>query len=78
MKDVIINYAKENQYDYLFLIDSDLMLHPNTLKQLVNQDKEIISEIFWTKWPIPLPQVWLYDEFIQYEIYPRTDSHEEK
>ncbi|WP_026487473.1 glycosyltransferase [Caldanaerobius polysaccharolyticus] len=70
-KNAIIAYAKENHYDYLFLVDSDLYLHPMTLKQLILSKKDIISEIFWTKWTpdsIELPQVWLEDN---YRLYAR-------
>lgn len=65
-KNKIIEYAKENRYDYLFLVDSDIMLHPKTLLNLINSGKDIISEIFWTKWQkntIELPQVWMCDEY---------------
>jgi glycosyltransferase involved in cell wall biosynthesis len=69
MKDQIITYAKENDFDYLLLIDSDLILHPYTLKQLIKAKKEIISNIFWTKWQpdaAELPQVWLQDKYTLY------------
>ncbi|MBS0629312.1 MAG: glycosyltransferase family 2 protein [Verrucomicrobia bacterium] len=65
-KDRIIHYATQKNYDYLFLIDSDIVLHPTTVQHLVQLDKEIVSEIFWTRWnpqSIPLPQVWLYDQY---------------
>lgn len=65
-KNKIIDYAKKNSYDYLFLIDSDILLHPKTLSNLINSKKDIISEIFWTKWQantIELPQVWMCDEY---------------
>ncbi|MGE1115665.1 glycosyltransferase family 2 protein [Priestia megaterium] len=68
-KDSIIQYAKEKNYDYLFLVDSDLLLFPETISHLVQQKKEIISEVFWTKWQpesMEQPQVWLYDEYTQY------------
>lgn len=71
-KNRIIRHCKDNKYDYLFLVDSDLVLHPKTLKQLLNTGKDIISEIFWTKWQnnsIELPQVWLYD---QYSLIPKS------
>jgi len=67
-KDLMIEYAKQNQYDYLFLIDSDLLLHPQTINKLIDSNKDIISEIFWTKWQpnaIEQPQVWLKDEYTQ-------------
>lgn len=68
-KNSIIKYAKDNCYDYLLLVDSDLYLHPMTLKQLVASKKDIISEIFWTKWTpdsMELPQVWLEDNYTLY------------
>ncbi|ASK61093.1 glycosyl transferase [Virgibacillus phasianinus] len=68
-KNRIIKKAVEEQYDYLFLIDSDLVLHPMTMEYLVKADKDIVSEVFWTKWqPVsePQPQVWLVDEYGQW------------
>lgn len=69
-KNFIISYSIEKNYDYLFLIDSDVILHPYTLMHLLNQGKDIISEIFWTRWTpesMQLPQVWLYDRYVLYE-----------
>ena len=73
-KNKIIDYCKSKGYKYLFLVDSDLVLHPKTLEQLVAANKDIISEIFWTKWQketMELPQVWLYDE---YSLIPKKRS----
>ncbi|MEL4024102.1 CDP-glycerol glycerophosphotransferase family protein [Lysinibacillus endophyticus] len=69
-KDFIIQIANENECDYLFLIDSDLVLHPNTLQQLILSNKDIISNVFWTKWQPDgrlLPQVWMFDQYEQYK-----------
>lgn len=63
-KDIILKYALKNNYDYVFLVDSDIVLHPATLQHLLSLKKDIVSEIFWTKWNInstELPQVWLSD-----------------
>lgn len=68
-KNVIIQVANDNNCDFLFLIDSDLVLHPYTLQQLIASEKDIISNIFWTKWKpnLPeLPQVWMFDSYEQY------------
>ncbi|MFA6809139.1 MAG: glycosyltransferase family 2 protein, partial [Eubacteriales bacterium] len=65
-KNTMLSYCKENNYDYIFFIDSDLVLHPNTLEHLISTNKDIISEIFWTKWhpdAPELPQIWLYDQY---------------
>jgi len=71
-KDRILEHARKANVDYLFLIDSDVLIHPSTLNQLIQAQKPIISEIFWTEWTPgsqPLPQVWLTDH---YQMY-RTD-----
>jgi len=75
-KNAIISHARDNNYDYLFLIDSDILLYPETIHHLIKQDKDIISEIFWTKWrpkSIELPQVWMYDQYKMYEPPPDTN-----
>lgn len=69
-KDLMIQAAREQNYDYLFLIDSDLLLHPRTIDQLILADRAIISNIFWTKWmpeQISLPQVWVSDHYTLFE-----------
>lgn len=68
-KNMFIQIANEFEFDHLFLIDSDLVLHPNTLIQLLDANKDIVSNIFWTKWQpdFPsLPQVWMFDHYEQY------------
>lgn len=65
-KDSFIQMAREKNYDYLFLVDSDLALHPLTLTHLIKLKKDIVSEVFWTRWEkdlIPLPQVWLGGQY---------------
>lgn len=69
-KDRIIAHALKTGADYLFLVDSDLYLYPQTIKHLIGLKKDIVSEVFWTKWAPqlePLPQVWVGD---QYRLYP--------
>ncbi|WNS41950.1 glycosyltransferase [Paenibacillus sp. MMS20-IR301] len=72
-KNLMIRRADAFGYDYLFLIDSDLILHPDTLLHLLATDKDIISEVFWTQWQpgaIMQPQVWVHDEYNQWEVLP--------
>lgn len=80
-KNKILNYAKENFFDNVFLVDSDLVLHPQTLQQLLSAKKDIISEIFWTKWtpqsPL-LPQVWLSDEYNMFPAAYKKMADEKK
>lgn len=81
-KDRFLQLARENGFDYIFLVDSDLILHPLTLLHLINCGCDIISEVYWTRWspnlPV-LPQVWMSG---QYELTPvqrgRAISAEEK
>lgn len=70
-KNLMINRAQTLNYDYLFLIDSDLLLHPDTLRHLIGTNKDIISEVFWTQWQpgtMFQPQVWMHDEYNQWEL----------
>lgn len=65
-KDHLIKYAIEQKFDYIFLVDSDLVLHPEVLNALYNADKPIVSEVFWTSWrhgEIKAPQVWRSGEY---------------
>ncbi|MGE5626904.1 MAG: hypothetical protein ACM3X7_02175 [Solirubrobacterales bacterium] len=81
-KNRIIQFSKQEAYDYLFLIDSDIILHPETLLHLISIKKDIISEIFWTKWrkdSVELPQIWLYDEYTlvpkkSFEVLSQAES----
>nr|WP_207643909.1 glycosyltransferase [Desulfosporosinus acidiphilus] len=68
-KDHFIKLALDEMFDYLFLVDSDLWLNPNTLVHLLSLNKDIVSEVFWTRWNpdlIPLPQVWIRDQYTLY------------
>jgi len=68
-KDLMIQKALTENYDYLFLIDSDIVLHPKTVEQLLIAKKDIIANIFWTKRNLDsdlLPYVWCSDDFKMY------------
>ncbi|OLN32335.1 glycosyltransferase [Desulfosporosinus metallidurans] len=68
-KDRFIKIALDEGYDYLFLVDSDLYLDPKTLLHLLSLKKAIVSEVYWTRWKpelIPLPQVWIRDQYTLY------------
>lgn len=70
-KDRMIEFARSEGYDGLFFVDSDLVLHPSTLRHLVGLGVDLVSEVFWTKWTPDqpeLPQVWLMDH---YNLYRR-------
>lgn len=63
-KNQFIKYALDNDYDFLFLIDSDLILDSRTITKLASNQVDIVSNIFWTQWVKGggcFPQVWLQD-----------------
>jgi glycosyltransferase involved in cell wall biosynthesis len=80
-KNLMIRRAEAFGYDYLFLIDSDLILHPDTLSHLIGTQKDIISEIFWTQWQpgtMEQPQVWMHDEYNQWDADPGEKLSQEE
>lgn len=46
-----IRQMLEGGYDYWFSADTDIILDPWTLYHLLEADKDIVSEIFWTQAP---------------------------
>jgi GT2 family glycosyltransferase len=65
-KDAIIEHAANSGYDYLFLIDSDLVIDAELIEHLKSRDKEIVAEVFWALWDgcqMELPNAWMYDGF---------------
>lgn len=48
IKNEAIKYALKYKYDGLFLVDADLVLHPNTLSHLASLDLDFVFEVFWT------------------------------
>lgn len=65
LRNATIKAALDGGYDYMFSVDTDLILHPETLKLLLEADKDIVSEIFWTLaanggWWC---NAWMYDQY---------------
>lgn len=56
LRNMTIRYALENGFDYWFSVDSDLILRPETMRILLESDRDIVSEIFWTR--APSGKVW--------------------
>ena len=66
MKNFIIDYALKADYDYLFFVDADLVLHPKTLVTLLETQKDIVSEIYWTRFSpddIEAPNAWDFNQY---------------
>lgn len=51
LRNITIRKMLDGGYDYWFSVDTDIVLHPWTLYNLLEADKDIVSEIFWTKAP---------------------------
>ncbi|MCR8643035.1 glycosyltransferase family 2 protein [Paenibacillus sp. N1-5-1-14] len=65
-KDLMIEHATLIHADHLLLVDSDLLFHPDMVSHLFHANKDIVSEIFWTRWEpeaVLQPQVWLWNEY---------------
>lgn len=61
IKNEVIGLFLEKDYDYLFLTDSDLILHPETVQHLVSKRKDFCSTIFWTNFKSAItytPNAW--------------------
>ena len=81
-KDDLLADAQRQGHDFLFLVDSDLVLPAQLLQHLASLGKDVVSEVFWTSWQPgqpTLPQVWLRD---RYALFPQrrdeTLTDEEK
>lgn len=49
IKNNAMEYAVTNGYDYIFLVDADIVMNKETLKHLYTLKKDIVAEVFWTK-----------------------------
>ena len=59
LRNLTCERALKGGYDYLFSVDTDLVLHPDTLTELLAAGKDIVSELFWTNgWC----NAWMYDQ----------------
>ena len=51
LRNMTIKEMLEGGYDYWLSVDTDIVLNPWTLYHLIEADKDIVSEIFWTMAP---------------------------
>lgn len=42
----VAHYALQHEYDYVFYVDSDIILPPDTLKKLISHDKEFVCGMY--------------------------------
>ena len=50
MRTKALEYARKHNFDYIFSVDSDVILHKESLVDLLNEQKDIIAKIYWTAW----------------------------
>lgn len=48
IKNYALNRCVQENFNAVFLVDADLVLHPLTLQSLIKAKKDFIFEIFWT------------------------------
>lgn len=48
MRTLALEKAREEDYDYIFSVDSDVLLNPITLSLLMSDNKDIVGNIYWT------------------------------
>ena len=51
LRNMTIRRMLEGGFDYWLSIDTDIVVQPKTLKYLLDADRDIVSEIFWTQAP---------------------------
>lgn len=55
----ILDYAIHNNYDYLFMLDSDVIAPKETIKQLIGHNKDIVSGIYYNNFYVSGKLLWL-------------------
>lgn len=77
----MISYCIKKKYDFLFLIDSDIVIDKKCILQLLSNNVDIVSNIFWTQWQkngILTPQCfWIPDIYIQDKAFNVPMTFEE-
>lgn len=51
LRNMTIRKMLDGGYDYWLSVDTDIVLDPRTLRTLIEADRDIVSEIFWTQAP---------------------------
>lgn len=80
-KNEMISYCIKRKCDFLFLIDSDIVIDKKCILQLLSNNVDIVSNIFWTQWQkngILTPQCfWIPDIYIQDKAFNVPMTFEE-
>lgn len=80
-KNEMISHCIKNDFDYLFLIDSDIVVDKKSMLQLLSNNVDIVSNVFWSQWQkngILTPQCfWIPDIYTQYKAFNVPITFEE-
>lgn len=57
MRSMALKKAREENYDYIFSVDSDIILRKNSLIDLIEANKEVVGKIWWTVYDKNLPWI---------------------
>ena len=57
MRTMALEKARKEKYDYIFSVDSDVILKKTTLIELLNTNKKFISKIFWNAYDELMPDL---------------------
>lgn len=70
----LADLARQDGYDGMLMVDSDLVLHPQVLAAMAGTGKDVLYQVFFTKFfensPWRAPNVWLWGECGQYRVLP--------
>lgn len=63
LRNLCLAEAYEKKYDFMLSVDTDIVMHPMTLKALLEAKKHLVSEVFWTPSRMGTwPNAWMYDQ----------------
>ena len=82
-KNTIIQYCIDNGFDYLLLIDSDIVIDRRSILQLLSDNVDIVSNVFWNQWVkngfMTAQCFWIPDIYLQESAWntprPFAESH---
>ena len=80
-KNTIIKYCLDKGFDYLFIVDSDIILDKRSLLQLLSDKVDIVSNVFWNQWKkngmMTAQCFWIPDIYLQESSWNTLRSFEE-
>ena len=59
MRTMALEKARKEDYDYIFSVDSDIILHKNSLIELIDNNKDIIAKLYWTVFDLNYPYYYM-------------------